>query len=49
MRKSIWIEVVEWTVFAFVALFVIGVFAMRAEITSSAEDNPNVPVQSLDE
>jgi hypothetical protein len=49
MRKSLWIEVLEWSVFAFVLLFVMGVLAMRGEITSAAQENPNAPIQSLDE
>ena len=39
----------EWSVFAVVLLFVIGVFAMRGEITAAAQENPNAPIQSLDE
>ena len=46
MKKSIWIEWVEWGVFALIAGFVAGVIAMRTEITS-AENNSTAPVHSL--
>jgi hypothetical protein len=49
MRKSLWIEVVEWCLFAAVALFLIGVVAMRSEITSSASGDSPVPRESIDE
>jgi hypothetical protein len=42
-------EILEWSVFAIVLAFVVGVFAMRGEITSAAQENPNAPIQSLDE
>lgn len=48
MRKSKWIELVEWCVFALVALFVVGVFLYRGELTSTQE-NSAAPVLSLDE
>jgi hypothetical protein len=49
MKKSLWIECVEWITFALVMLFVVGVLAMRNEITRSDPDNPAAPLQSLDE
>ena len=47
MRKSVWIELLEWGVFAVVALFVTCVVAMRDEITSLEPENAAAPVQSL--
>jgi hypothetical protein len=49
MRKSIWIEVVEWCVLVAVMLFTIGVILMRSEITSSAEASSTAPIESVDE
>jgi hypothetical protein len=49
MRKSIWIELVEWCVLAAVALFTVGVLLQRGEITSPVEASSSAPVQSLDE
>jgi hypothetical protein len=37
MRKSIWLEIVEWCVLAVVVLFVAGVVVMRQEITSNTD------------
>jgi hypothetical protein len=49
MRKSIWIEVIEWCVLAAVGLFTLGVLAMRSEIVTSAEASSTAPVESIDE
>jgi hypothetical protein len=49
MRKSMWIEVVEWCVFAMVAVLVSGVVVMRAELTTSEPENPAAPIHSIDE
>jgi len=49
MRKSIWIEVVEWCVFGLIVLFMIGVLTMREQITASASSDSPVPRVSLDE
>ena len=49
MRKSLWIEVVEWCLFVAVALFFMGVIAMRSEITSSAQGDSQAPRVSIDE
>ena len=37
MRKSIWLEMMEWFVLALVVVFVVGVVALRQEVTSNAE------------
>jgi hypothetical protein len=47
MRKSLWIEVVEWCVLGAIMLFLVGVLAMRGEITSS--DDASVPRYSIGE
>ena len=47
MKKSCWIEGVEWLVCGLVILLLSGVFAMRGEITSGAQGNPAVPVESI--
>ncbi len=49
MKKSPWIELIEWTALALIFIFVVGVFAMRGEILSASQDNPDIPVQSLGE
>jgi uncharacterized membrane protein YdfJ with MMPL/SSD domain len=49
MRKSRWIACLEWIAFALVVLFVVGVLAMRHEITSADLDNPVAPRESLQE
>ncbi len=49
MRKSMWIELVEWCLFAAVALFITGVFAMRSEIISDPPESLTSPVRSLGE
>jgi hypothetical protein len=49
MKKSFWIEMIEWVVLAVVAIFVLGVVAMRHEITSSSSENPSVSLQPMDE
>jgi hypothetical protein len=49
MKKSMWIEVVEWCVFGAVALFITGVFAMRSEIIADQPESLTAPIYSLDE
>jgi hypothetical protein len=49
MRKSRWLEWTEWMLFALVLSFVIGVLAMRSEITSAGPENSVAPVYSLAE
>jgi hypothetical protein len=49
MRKSRWIEWVEWLVCALVLVFVLCVVANRHEITSAEAENPKAPAYSLDE
>ncbi len=49
MRKSLWIEVMEWCVLALVLLFLVGVIAMRGEITSPVDANSTAPVVSIGE
>jgi hypothetical protein len=49
MRKSVWIEVVEWCVLTVVALFMVGVVWMRGEITMPPESSSTAPVESLDD
>jgi hypothetical protein len=48
MKKSLWIEAVEWCVLGLIVLFVTGVVVMRGEITS-ADDGSIAPVQTLGE
>jgi hypothetical protein len=42
-------EYVEWCVFALVVLFVLGVLALRHEITVDEPENAAAPVHSLQE
>jgi hypothetical protein len=49
MKKPIWIEAVEWCVFALIAIFVSSVVVMRAELTNTEPYNPIAPIHSMDE
>ncbi len=49
MRKSAWIEAVEWVVLALIVLFMAGILVMRAQITSPPQDESTAPVQTLGE
>jgi hypothetical protein len=49
MRKSRWIEAIEWCVLALVVLFTAGIIVMRGEITSSADSTSTAPVESFEE
>jgi hypothetical protein len=49
IKKSLWIEVIEWCVLAAVGLFTIGVIVMRSEITAPPESGSTAPVESVDE
>ena len=49
MRKSIWIELIEWGVLAFVGLFTLGVIALRGEITTPVDAGSTAPLVSFDE
>jgi len=48
MKKSIWIEVVEWCVLILVMLVLVGVVVMRGEIISPDRTNSTAPIISLD-
>ncbi len=47
MRKSIWIEALEWCVLGCVVLFLAGVLAMRGEIVNPPEDSATAPIVTL--
>jgi hypothetical protein len=49
MRKSIWIEAIEWCLLVVMALFLFGVLALRAEITSSADEHAGAPIASYED
>jgi hypothetical protein len=49
MRKSAWIEVLEWGFLPVVIVFVAGVVVMRGEITNSPEDGTTAPLVTLAE
>jgi hypothetical protein len=49
MKKSLWIQLIEWGTFALVALFLTGVLLMRDEIIASPEGSFDLPVQGLNE
>jgi hypothetical protein len=49
MRKSLWIEVMEWCILVVVALFTLGVVVMRKDIVASAESTSTAPIESIGE
>jgi hypothetical protein len=49
MKKSIWIEVVEWCVLVVVTLLLVGVVAKRGEIISPDPTGSTAPIGNLDD
>jgi hypothetical protein len=49
MKKSIWIEAVEWCVLGAVMLFLVGVVTMRNEIMASPDSTSTAPVETFEE
>lgn len=49
MRKSVWIELIEWSTLALVLLFFVGVVLRRGEITAPPNAGSTAPIESVDE
>jgi hypothetical protein len=49
VKKSRWIELVEWCVFALIAVFVFGVVSMRGELTAPPDNGSTAPLETLAE